>query len=286
MAVDDDCRRLLDLLQQLPNLSTIALEEGLFGRCNAALLVYLAARAGLVALHTGGITSALLDETFARVAQPFPALQRLHVDIDTTALPLLVPAVPHLTELSLSFHSVYDNHQADADDNDDDDDPWFFSDDGLPVPPALHCLAPPALSRLRALHLDFPEPIVLRRTDVVAGLHELPAGQLRALSLSAGVNAGIDGYTDADFAALLARQPRLESLTFTMGCGGGTTPDVFRIAGEACRELEELALLDRCYLSVLDRAVRRPLFPHLRRLCSYNPDLEVCYWSTHQWRYG
>jgi hypothetical protein len=277
---DDDCRRLLALLPLLPNVNAIVLEEGLFGSCNAHLFAYLAAYPRLIALHTGGVTSALLDQTFARVAQPFQALQRLHVDIETTALPVLVEAVPHVTELSLSVYNVYaDGHHNHAG---AEGDPWFFSDEPLPVPPALNCIAPPALSRLRSLHLDFPEPITLRRADIVDSLHELPAGQLRALSLSASVDTWITKYTDADFAALMARQPRLVSLTFTMACS--TTPDVFRIAGEACRELEELALLARCYLSALDRAVVRPLFPRLRRLCSYNPDFEVRYWSTPQWR--
>jgi hypothetical protein len=267
MPVDDDCRRLLWLLDQLPHITAIGLVDSRFGPCNADLLMHMAARPALAALQTGHVTGALLRHVLGRVARPFSALQQLTVQIESLALPLLVAAVPRLTELKLAFFTAFDPEA------DDDDDP-------LAAPPALNCLA--SLTQLRSLGLAFPEATHLTRGTVQAALLRLPAGQLRQLSLSASCDTVIPGYSDSQFAALLARQPRLTSLIFTIA--SAMTTNTFRIAGESCRELEHLALRGRCYLTPLRRAVVRPLFPRLRSLASYETDLEGSYWKTSRWR--
>jgi hypothetical protein len=106
-------------------------------------------------------------------------------------------------------------------------------DGGEPMarPPAHSCTA--ALTQLRALGLAFPEAMHLARAAVQAALLKPSAGQLRKLSLFAGCDIGIPVYLDSQFAALLARQPHLTSLTFTIGCA--ITPKCFRVAGESCR---------------------------------------------------
>jgi hypothetical protein len=264
--VDDDCRRLLSLLDQLPHITAIGLVDSRFGPCNADLLMHMAARPALAALQTGHVTGALLRLVLGRVARPFSALQQLTVEVESLALPLLVAAVPRLTELKLSFFTAFD--------------PEAYDDDPLAAPPALNCLA--SLTQLRSLGLAFPDATHLTRGTVQAGLLGLPAGQLRKLSLSGGCDTVIPGYSDSQFAALLARQPRLTSLVFTIA--SAMTTNTFRIAGESCRELEHLALRGRCYLTSLRRAVVRPLFPRLRSLASYETDLEGSYWKNSRWR--
>jgi hypothetical protein len=106
---------------------------------------------------------------------------------------------------------------------------------------------------------------------------------LRKLSLTGCSETVVHGYSDLQLTALLARQRHLISLTFTLR--SGMTTNSFRIAGQACRGLEHLALRGRCYLSELRRARVRPLFPRLRSLASYDWDREESYWTTPQWKW-
>ncbi len=161
--VDDDCRRLLSLLERLPDLTSIGLVDSRLGPCNGDLLMNLAARPALVTLQTSDVTRAQLRRVWGHLTQPFSALQRLHMHIHSSALRLLVAAVPRLTELTLSFFTVFDPACSDIDDY-----------ERLAAPPQLGFIA--ALSQLRSLGLSFPEGTRLTRAFVQTALAKLPAG--------------------------------------------------------------------------------------------------------------
>jgi hypothetical protein len=266
---DGDCRRLLALLEQLPALRTISLEEARYGPCNADLLAHMVARPTLTTFKTSRVTGALLRQVLSSVAQPLRALQQLDLGLESSTLPKLVAAVPRITQLSLSFFNLANN-------GDDDD----YNGEPLTSPPALGCLA--TLSKLYPLSLAFPVPIELTPTTMHE-LHKLPAGQLRTLSLGSGRELGVPGYYDSDFAALLWRQLRLTSLTSIIN--SPLASHRFRFAGVLCHEPEDLTLLCRCLLSRLGRRAVRPLFPRLQSLTCYDMDHEEDSWRTMQWQY-
>jgi hypothetical protein len=78
------------------------------------------------------------------------------------------------------------------------------------------------------------------------------------------------GFDAADFAALVASVPQIETLRLCGDCNA--FPAAVRLAGEHCRQLRELTLHQRLVFDELARASPEaahrqwPLFPNLRRL--------------------
>jgi hypothetical protein len=181
--------------------------------------------------------------------------------LDTDSLPLLVAAVPGIVDLKLSigFRGV-------------------TLPPPPPPPPALGALT--TLHELRALQLLLLEGMMLTSADVAASLLQLPP-QLRVLSIACRLPPlRIDRFSDIDFAALVGRLPRLIELK--LGVVAQLTGAAFRIAGEACRDLEKLALECKCYLSPLEGSHALPLFPRLNELSNCQQPHKR-YWERLDW---
>jgi hypothetical protein len=259
-AAEDDCSRLGAVVGRLPTLNLLALRPS-FGGCGGEAFVPIAAHANLKALHDVYLDTATLRTIVRRVARPFPALRELHADVESGAMSVLVAAVREVEELKLAF-STRDGSQPLP-----------------PPPPALGEVA--SLHQLRSLRLMLSDSVVFTRADAAAALGQLPR-QLRVLSIQCDVgHVRINGFSDGDFASFVARLPRLTALTFDVT--GQLTAAAFRLAGEACLELEELALVCKCYLSALEGSRVKPLFPRLKVLESHEPQAHRWYWHPSDW---
>jgi hypothetical protein len=152
----------------------------------------------------------------------------------------------------------------------------------LPLP-ALGTLA--QLCHLREVRLTYPPGMAPTRGDL-APLQQLPP-QLCHLELKgAAGDLYVHNYCDTDFAALLSHLPRLELLEFHVRAAPGRlTAAAFRIAGEACRQLQSLSLMCKPFLWALEGAREKPLFPLLGALWSFDPsgDCEA-YWDQSDWQ--
>jgi hypothetical protein len=280
------CRRLAELLNGLPTVEVLGLRDSSLGECSVDLYAALAVRPALKTLLADTLDSIVLREILRHAPpEPFRALQRLDARIDPAALPLLVSALPScIAELSLTFMAppaAAGNHI---------NGPPTKIDSPPPPPPSpplqLSTLAP--LCHLRKLHLSLGRDadVVLTADDIDGLAHALPPAQLLELSLTAqglsAANSYVTYFDDRGLQTLLGRQPRLTFFNFTIWTED-ITPAAFRIAGEACRHLEELTLLQKCFLREMGRSCVRPLFPRLRRLRSCDPDPAGDFWEASEW---
>jgi hypothetical protein len=199
------------------------------------------------------------------VGQPFDGLRELDASIANDALPLLVAAVPNVVDLKLFFykHGRFTTRTAAP-----------ATQEAQPTPPAFIALS--SLHALRRLSLVFPDGTTMTRADVAV------LDQLTPLLRELSFWLGVADFTDAHFAALLARLPHLTVLRFKVV--GQLTAAAFRIADEACRELRELSLTCKCYLWALEGARVHPLFPQLRKLSSADPQDGRWYWEESDWK--
>jgi hypothetical protein len=274
-SADDDCCRLRELVKKLPALHTLTIHPS-YSACGADAFVPLASHERLATLRDVFFDSAALRHVLQRVAQPFPVLRSLHAQVASDALGYLAEAAPLVAELQLIFRGpgagsgrfvAY---------------PTALEAARLPLP-ALGTLA--QLRHLREVRLTYPSGMAPMRGDL-APLQQLPP-QLRHLELTgAAGDLYLRDYCDADFAALVSHLPRLVVLEFYVRTAPGRlTAAAFRIAGEACRQLELLSLICKPFLWALEGACERPLFPLLGGLWSFDPvgDGEA-YWDESDWR--
>jgi hypothetical protein len=290
-ALPSCCAYLHAALEALPAIEVLVLYPCL-GACIADMYLRLSVKMHLKSLHNVSFNSATLRAAMLHVAQPFPALRELRAAVLTSdALPLLVAAVPKIESMALTLgqhgNRTYLFSTAAS--------PSAANSTLSPSPPVQPTQPPPlfpppklsllsTLGSLRKLLLQFPRRMAVARDDLVTLLLQLPA-QLRELSaqcLEGGHYLRLEGFADADLAAVVARLPRLTTLC--IGAGGSLSPRAFRIAGEACRELEELSLVGKCFLWALEGAHKRPLFPQLQVLESWEPQADRSFWEPEDWQ--
>ncbi len=273
-----DSKLIMVLLQRLPSVEMLTVSTLWYHACGSDLLIYLAAHPRLAALADLYVTTARLHRLLRCVPQPFRMLRHLKAEITANGLPLLVAATPSVVEMTLEITA----------DND--------MDIGDTYAPAVYLLRPlAALRHLQRLRLTFAAHTTLCAADVAASLEQLPPRQLRELRICSQVPITCDedreyplhiseGYTNGDFARLLARQPRLVCLHF-MARSPSMSPAAYRIVGEACRQLRELGLSQKCRLSAMEGARVQPLFPQLQSVESREPLPLRIYWNPDDWRY-
>jgi hypothetical protein len=178
---------------------------------------------------------------------PFPALQRLHVAVESDAVPLLVSAAPRVTDLSL-----------DVDD----------------VEARCHVMLPAlaSLRALRSLRLQFFEFVLLRADELLA-LRSLTA--LRHLELLPSDKA-VQSYSldDSHVAQLVAAIGRHLCVLKLLVTAPKLTVESLRSIGEHCPGIEQLTLCGNHALDQLGVEGRR-LFPALTALQIDGAHVEV-----------